>query len=123
MAWLNGEAAASTVRDAFASARAGQLTLQFSAINAGEVYYLLAKRRSRKAAEQWHTEVLPSLPIRVVVPTLDDILEAAKLKAAFPISYADSFAAGLALKHHAALVTGDTEFRSIPNLQIVWIGP
>ncbi len=44
------------------------------------------------------------------------------LKAKFPISYADSFAAALAQKHECPVVTGDPEFRAIADLAIDWIG-
>jgi predicted nucleic acid-binding protein len=39
-----------------------------------------------------------------------------------PIAYADAFAAALGLKHRCPLVTGDPEFRSIPELELDWIG-
>lgn len=92
-----------------------------SAINAGEIYYLLAKRRSKAAAEQWWEQTLPSLPIHLEIPDLDEIREASRLKGSYAISYADAFAAGLAIKHASRLTTGDPEFRAVEGLRLNWI--
>jgi ribonuclease VapC len=54
--------------------------------------------------------------------TEDRILAAARLKAEYPISYADAFAASLALELGASLVTGDPEFKTIKeNLSLLWL--
>jgi len=50
---------------------------------------------------------------------------AGRLKALYPISYADSFAASLAVIHHAALPTGDPEFKKLEKkekLPVEWLG-
>ncbi len=52
----------------------------------------------------------------------DDVLAAARLKARFPISYADAFAAATALRAGAQLVTGDDEFHARDDIvDIVWL--
>ena len=90
-------------------------------INIGEVYYSRAKTKSVEQAEAF-LEVLPTLPIRPVSNTFEHILAAARLKAAYPISYADSFAAATAQREKATLVTGDREFRAVEHLvPILWI--
>ena len=49
-------------------------------------------------------------------------LAAAWLKAEYPISYADAFAASLAQELGASLVTGDPEFKKIKqNLSLIWL--
>ena len=120
IAWLNGEPAAGLVRQRLEAADNKAVTLLFSAINAGEIYYLLAKRSSLQVAETWLGRAA-SLPIRILVPRLDDVFGAAKLKAQFAISYADAFAASLAMKHAAPLVTGDKEFEKVQGLRLSWI--
>jgi ribonuclease VapC len=100
----------------------GNVELLMSATNAGEVNYILAKRKSHRDATKCRQEMMLSLPIQIVVPTLDDILQAADLKANYPLSYAAAFAAGLALRQNVSLMTGDPEFRSTPNLRLDWIG-
>ena len=66
---------------------------------------------------------LPSLPLRLVVPDAADIVSAAKLKSKYRISYADAFAATLAARDSAALVTGNPELRAlIETVPVEWIG-
>jgi uncharacterized protein len=47
---------------------------------------------------------------------------AAELKARHALSYAECFAAATAIKHEAAVVTGDPEFKKVEDLvAIEWI--
>jgi ribonuclease VapC len=49
-------------------------------------------------------------------------LEAARIKARFPISYADAFAVATAIRMGAAILTADTEFRAVEHLvPIDWL--
>jgi ribonuclease VapC len=104
-----------------AQAEAGKIRLLMSAINAGEIYYFLRKHHSVGLADDWRT-LSQTLPVTVEVPTMSDIWDAATLKGQFPISYADAFAAALARKYDCPLITGDHEFRSVPHLELHWIG-
>ncbi len=105
----------------FDESAAGGAQLFMSAVNAGEVYYVLRKLHSEGLAELWRNSSR-TLPITINVPTLDEIWDAALLKGQYPISYADAFAAALAQKHRCALVTGDPDFRAVPQLDLDWIG-
>jgi len=52
------------------------------------------------------------------------LLTAARLKANYPISYADAFAASLAVIHNSYLLTGDPEFKTLvkkENIPIEWL--
>ncbi len=90
-------------------------------INIGEVYYSRARTKSPEQAEAF-LEVLPTLPIQPVANTFDHVLAAARLKARYPISYADAFAVTTAQRERATLVTGDHEFRAVEHLiPILWI--
>jgi uncharacterized protein len=102
-------------------AQASTARLFISAINVGEVYYILRKHRAEEVAERWRI-LARTLPVTIEVPTADEIWDAALLKGQYPIAYADAFAAALAQKHRCPLVTGDPEFRSIPDLELDWIG-
>jgi ribonuclease VapC len=49
-------------------------------------------------------------------------LEAAKLKGAYPLAYAHCFAAALAIRKNAKVVTGDPDFRKLENiLSVEWM--
>jgi predicted nucleic acid-binding protein len=123
-AWLRDERpAADSVRATLQEADEENLQLSMSWINVGEVYYMLARKHDSKTAEIFLTR-LPSLPIRLVLPEEEEIVAAAKLKSTYRISYADAFAAALAVKENAALITGDPEMRDFAGvLTVEWIGP
>jgi len=66
---------------------------------------------------------LPSLPIHIILPAEEDIIAASKLKATRRLAYADAFAAALAHKHAAPLMTGDPELAELSDLlEIRWLG-
>jgi ribonuclease VapC len=76
-------------------------------INLGEVSYTLERRAGAERA----TETVARLRGRLALelPTPERVLEAAALKTAHAVSYADAFAIATALAHDALLVTGDPE--------------
>lgn len=83
-----------------------------SAINVGEVYYMISRKLSPAKAEIALQAIL-QFPITIEEVSLKTSLEAAKLKASYKMSYADAFAASLAINKKAVLVTGDKEFITI----------
>jgi len=121
--WMNRrQPATDVVEGILDGAEAGTARVLMSATNVGEVYYFVRKHYSEASAEEWR-QSSPTLPITVEVPTMDEIWDAALLKGKHPISYADAFAAALALKYRCPLLTGDPDFRRIPGLELEWIGP
>jgi len=112
---------ADLVEDLLAEAQTGTIRLLMSAINVGEVYYYLRKYGGQGLADSWRNSST-TLPLTIEVPTLAEIWDAALLKGQYPIAYADAFAAALAQKYRCPLMTGDPEFRSIPDLELDWIG-
>jgi ribonuclease VapC len=122
MEWIKDkQPTAGAVAALLAESEAGTARLLMSAINAGEVYYFLLKHHGENLAQSWRKS-LHTLPVTVEMPTADDIWDAAWLKGKFRIAYADAFAAALALKHRCPVVTGDPELRSIPGLELDWLG-
>jgi predicted nucleic acid-binding protein len=122
LAWLRGEKPAAHVQKVLQQAEAGDIQLLMSWINAGEVYYMLARKHGAAMADEFLTRV-PSLPIRLVKPDEGAIIAAARLKSMYRISYADAFAAALAQRENAALITGDPELKGMSErLEIEWIG-
>ncbi|MEP7354426.1 MAG: type II toxin-antitoxin system VapC family toxin [Acidobacteriota bacterium] len=120
--WILGrEPSAETVQKRFADAEKGRMRLFMSAINAGEVYYSLRKSGNESLAQDW-LSLSNVLPVTIDVPTLDDIWSAATLKGRYAISYADAFAATLALRYNCPLMTGDREFRVVEHLELEWLG-
>jgi ribonuclease VapC len=90
-------------------------------INAGEVYSMTSRKRSPDLAEEFLSR-LQGLPIRLITNPFSMVIEAARIKAKFRISYADAFAAATARLEGATLVTGDPEFEVLEKLvDIEWL--
>ena len=121
IAYLGRERGFESVRTLLDEAEASGGPLLMNEINVGEVYFLIAKERSIQKAEEF-LHRLETLPIRVLANTFSQVLDAARLKAQFPVSYADAFAIAAAIRENARLVTGDPELRSVAHLvDIAWI--
>jgi ribonuclease VapC len=91
-------------------------------INIGEVYYIIARERGSAQADDFADMILPSLPIILVTNALPEVIEAARIKAKFSLSYADCFAVATAYREKAPLITGDPEFKKVQDIiEIDWI--
>lgn len=121
--WRGREPAARKVLQLFLQASVQQVDLQLSRINYGEVFYKAVDYFGETSALDLQT----SLSQRVRIVSVDDRLddEAAKLKTPFRISYADCFAAALAMRIRAPIVTGDPDFLKLEAsglIDLVWLG-
>lgn len=124
LAWLRGEGeAAGQMRRLLLSARRGTLQLIISVVNLGEVYYRIAKVSDESNARRI-LDRFRLTPV-VIVPVENQLVfQAASLKARFPISYADAFAAALAIQRGARLIPGDADFQPLEVarlLKIQWL--
>jgi predicted nucleic acid-binding protein len=99
------------VRALLEQADRGEARLSISAINLGEVYYILLRFTSEENALQ-HIRALRHA-VSVSAVDLDQVLRAATLKHQYKLGYADSFAAELALSGAATLVSADPSFEKI----------
>jgi ribonuclease VapC len=94
-------------------------------VNLGEVYYRTAKEADLLIALE-ALEMVERLPIQFVEANRTLTLAAADIKAQYALSYADCFAAALALQLDAAVVTGDPEFEQLERAGIIsieWLPP
>ena len=121
LAFLKQEPNFEIVKDLLRSSGKGRETLLMNQINAGEVYYQIAKQDLSEDVGRFWDHFL-QLPILFVANDFDLVLEAAKLKARFPIGYADAFAVATALQEGASVVTGDPDFKHVePLVKIDWL--
>ncbi len=124
LAWMqNAPAASDEVQRLLDDASAGTSDLLLSQINAGEIFYVVAKTHSMTRAREIRTS-LTRLPVAFISVSDDHVWDAAALKADYPLSYADAFAASLALNQTATLVTGDREFLPVEaneELSVLWL--
>ena len=119
LAFLKGEGGHHRVKELMAAA---DQDLLINAVNAGEVFYIVARARGAREADYFLNVILPSLPVAVLDNSFEDVIEAARLKAAHALSFADCFAAATAIRERAALVTGDREFEKLGRIvEIEWL--
>ncbi len=110
LALLQGEEpAAARVKQILLEGERQQATLLISIVNLGEVFYRVGRRSSRAAAVDTLNQIR-SLSLAIVSASDEMVLAAADLKLEYAISYADAFAAALADRTDATLVSGDPDF-------------
>jgi predicted nucleic acid-binding protein len=111
-ALLEDESGAQEVEAFLLAAKAGRIELHASFVTLTEVEYIVTQERSSGDALQAITKI-KGWPLRWHYP--DEILcsEAAKLKAARRVSFADAFVAATAKRLDATLVHKDPEFDAV----------
>ena len=123
--YLENEAFSTRVEKHLKQARKGKIRIYLHAIHLGEVYYMILREQGQDLADLAYARI-KAFPLRYIDTIDDELLKtAARLKANYPISYADSFAAALAAIHNATLLTGDPEFKKLEkkeNISIGWLG-
>ena len=121
LAYLNSEPAAQEVRQVLRKARRNEVLVLFSLINYGECLYVIEREQGLQAAQR-AVGIIDELALLVVPADRSLVFEAAHIKARYPISYADAFAAALAKQNRGLVMTGDPEFRAAePEVAIHWL--
>lgn len=112
LAYFRNEPGGEKVEQLLNEAVADKHELYMTCINAGEVYYMAHRKDGAdKAALVW--KAMLQFPIHLSEVDINFTLKAAGLKAIYKLSYADAFAAALAISKKATLITGDREFESL----------
>lgn len=115
------EPGAEKVRELLKEASRNDVPRLISAINVGELIYIVQRRSGEQAKLQMLVK-LKNLELTILPCPNELIFRAAELKARFAMSYADTFAVASAIEHGATLVTGDPEFRQVEQLvKIIWV--
>jgi predicted nucleic acid-binding protein len=121
IAYLEGEPAAERVADHIADAHENGIPLFMSVVNAGEVWYIIARETSVGDADRSITE-MRHLGIDFVDADWTLAHEAGGFKAKHKMSFADCFAAAVAKQKKALLLTGDPEFKQVEQeITIDWL--
>jgi ribonuclease VapC len=119
MEWfLDRDPAASYFQSVLDQAARGERRLIMSIVNLGEVFYTIAKLADVPTAERV-VETLGRLRIETVSINDELVWQAARLKAGYPLAYADAFAAALAIRESAPILTGDPEFHQIETARLI----
>jgi predicted nucleic acid-binding protein len=122
MAFLEDEPAGEAVGNIIADAHDHGIPLMITTVNAGEVWYILAREVSEAAADQ-SIKDMHELGIQFHDADWKLANQAARFKATKKMSFADCFAAALAAHHKgSALITGDKEFKEVESsVKIHWL--
>lgn len=121
IAYLEDEPAAKRIADLIATAHEAETPILMTVVNAGEVWYIIAREISAEEADKSIKE-LRDLRIRFEDVGWELTQEAARFKSQHKMSYADCYAAALAKTKNADLITGDREFKAIENqVRIQWV--
>lgn len=122
IAYLEDEEAAAKVADIISDAHDEHIPLLMTVVNAGEVWYIVARQASAADADA-SIKQLRDLGIRFVDADWNLARDAGYFKSKNKMSFADCFAAALAKQRRAHLATGDPEFRQIAKeVSISWLG-
>ena len=114
IAYLEDEPSGEQVEELIATAHEEEIPIYMTVINAGEVWYTIAREVSEEEADA-SIKSLRDLRIQFEVADWTLTQEAARFKSQHKMSYADCYAAALAKSKKADLVTGDKEFESVEN--------
>lgn len=119
--YLENESFSDRIQHILTQAKKRDFRLYIHAIHIGEVYYITLREQGRSLANLAYARI-KALPIKTI-DRIDEelLLTAAGLKAKHPISYADSFAAALAMIKNCPLLTGDPEFTTLEKQGIIRI--
>jgi ribonuclease VapC len=121
LALLGREPGSQEIADVLRKAQAEEIRAMITWLNVGEVAYIVERR--------WGLERLYAVLAAMEATALEIVsverelsLMAAHIKAEHAIAYADAFAAALAQRSAATLVTGDPEFKLLEGiLDIHWL--
>ena len=121
IAYLEDEPSGQQVADLIASAHEEGIPIYMTVVNAGEVWYIIAREISEGEANSSIKE-LRDLRIQFVDVDWELTQEAARFKSQYKMSYADCYAVALAKTRKADLVTGDAEFKAVEDqIKILWV--
>jgi len=121
IAYFEDEPGADDVETLLQQAEKADIQLLMSVVNLGEVWYTVARAYSPETADEKWREI-QGMAIKIVDADWGITLEAAQFKARWKMAYADCFAAALAKKNNAELITGDPEFKQLSGqVKIRWL--
>ena len=121
IAYLEDEPAAEKVANIIADAHEQRIPLLMTVVNAGEVWYIVARQTSAADADT-SIKQIRDLGIEFVDADWSLAKDAGNFKSKNKMSFADCFAAALAKQRAATLLTGDPEFKQVEReITITWM--
>ena len=109
--YVRGIDGAEKVRAILQQCERGLALISMSVVNLGEAYYILMRYLGEPVAAK--TVNTLRQVVSFIPAGLDETIAAARIKEKFKMGYADSFAAALALRMNATLVSADPVFEKL----------
>lgn len=121
IAFFRKEKAGTKVKRILNQAAMNSRILYMSYINVAEFYYKNTRIGGKTLAEKTLSQ-LKELPITLVSATNERVLQAAEVKAKYPIALGDCFAIATALEFEASILSGDPELKLVEDIvKIDWL--
>ncbi len=121
IAYFEDAPAGKIIEEIISDANERKIPMYMSVVNAGEVWYIVARQTSPSEADSTISDIR-SLGIQFENPDWKAARQAAVFKSKNKMSYADAYAAALAIQKNAHLVTGDNEFKYVEKeINILWV--
>ena len=121
IAFFGNEDAAERVTEILGEAHERNIPALMTVVNAGEIWYNIAHKGTEEKADQSIRDI-GNLGIQIINADWNLTRAAAGFKKRGRIAYADCFAAALAKRERASLVTGDREFEPLENeITVIWV--
>ena len=121
LAYFEGQESGAKVVEILKQASKGSFDLLISVINWGEILYIIEMRHGRDKRDEVE-RFMNQMQLDIIHADRELTREAAGLKAAYKLPYADCFAAALAKTRKAAVVTGDKDFEPLEKeIRIEWL--
>jgi len=120
LAYFQDEEGADKVQTVLEMGSEGKAHLFLCVVNLGEVLYVVERERGVSRAHEILARI-EEMPIEIVDVDRKMTLEAAHLKARYPIAYADCFALALARIQGASLVTGFRTIKPEDSQPVLWL--
>ena len=102
------------VEELFNLAQSGRVRIVLSAVNWGEVYYVMARVKGEHQAASYSAR-FRNLPVEITPADWHRAESAGLFRERFRLPYADSFAGSLAAERNAVLVTADYDFKDVAD--------
>jgi predicted nucleic acid-binding protein len=121
LALLCNESGGKRVKEILRKSTQGDIRVLMTWVNIGEIAYIVERRWSREHVLRV-VGMLEATNIEIIEVGRELTMKASQIKAGHALAFADAFAAALAIKEQALLVTGDAELKQLEGmLDIEWL--
>lgn len=118
LAYLGSEPGKERVEVILEKSGRGDCRAVLPLINLGEIAYIVERERGLHKAHE-ALGVIDQLPVELLPANCETVLNAAHIKANYPLAYADAFVVAAGMMHQGVILTGDPEFERVQDLVAV----